>query len=167
MKFLTMMLFAVVLFGQGLEITDQSKYDKELVQAQKIVRQYQHKFLMDDIVIGINVVPQDQLPNGSCGLSIWRVSNKFGYGTILILRRDEYNKPKHCQALNPKMDQKNTVIHEMGHFILRYANDEEMAISIYTNAFVPYRPPKTKKVVPPKKPLDPNLTFDDYPKHGK
>jgi hypothetical protein len=162
---LLLALFASVclMFGQ-VEVASSTKHDKELFRIQKVVRKYQHKFMMDSIVIGVDVVEIKTLPVGSCGASLWRVSADGGFGTILVLRADQYNKTDTCKTSNVRKDQENTVVHEMGHFVYRYAN-EEMAITAFSNVIVPYHPvkEKKKKATKPVAPVVQDPVFDDYP----
>ena len=160
---LSIILSAFLSYGQA-EST--KKYDKELVRIQKIVRAYQHKFDMDEIIIGVDLVTLKDLPPNACGLSTWHMTQDMGFGLIWVLRSDQYNKGI-CTTANIKSDQKNTVVHEIGHFVMRYAMNEEVGVAAFANVIVPPHPAKEKKARPAKKQnpkkVDPDTIFDDYP----
>jgi len=166
--FFSFLLVCSVLFGQTAHVNtsiDNTKYDKELVRIQKWVRQYQHKFGMDGIDIGVSVVSLKDLQPNTCGDSLWILKFGFHYGIIHVLRFEDYNLPgKPCHFANPRKDQENTVVHEFGHFVLKYAEDEEMAVSVFSNIIVPEKPikEKPKKELPKKKPIPSDLIFNDY-----
>jgi hypothetical protein len=167
------LLFAIALFGQGPVVAkadidlDHSKYDQELLRVQKLVRKWQHRFKMDGIIIGVDVVSQAEVPQYSCGASLYGGGNGFITDSILVVTTKDYNLSEDgCNAADPVKDQENTVVHELLHFVFHFSRNEEFGVSMIANAVIPVKPGKIKP--PPKKVTVPKeLIFDDYPSHKK
>jgi len=150
------------------------KYDKEQARIEKLVRKYQHIYNMDGIVIAVKMIPQSFILN-ACGESMWGIKYDIPFGIVLVVREEDYNKPDKdgkystCNSAKPRIDQENTVAHELGHFVYEFAEDEEMAVSVFANAIVRphlFKEPKIKspkKKKEQKKETDP--IFDDFPKY--
>lgn len=166
--FLTIIACAGLLIGQA-QAAQKVKYDKDLVRLAKVVRTYQDKFDMQNVAITLSIVKAEQFQDPqACGESLWTFKNGIPMGIVRILARAEYGKvPGGCTSADPKRDQVNTVVHELGHFIVKYAKTPDVIIDEFVNVIIPLKPIKTepKKTIllMPKVEQDP--VFDDYPSH--
>jgi hypothetical protein len=164
--FLTFMTCACLMIGQAQAAP---RYEKDLIRLSKVVRKYQHLFDMDNVTIALSMYNADQLQDPqSCGESLWQFINGVPMGVIHILARDQYGKvPGGCTSKDPKKDQVNTVVHELGHFIVNYAKNPDVIIHEFVDVIAPLKPvnepPKKTIVLLPKVNSDP--IFDDFPVH--
>ena len=144
-------LMAGVLFGQ-VDMRDDRIHDKEYYRLVKIMRQTQHKFRADSVAIGLKLATKkeiDAMMPGSCAASFFDVNEKSSFGTIWVLRFDEYPKDPEgpCGVENILEDQKNSIVHEFVHFAISNASNEN-AVVILSNIISPVRKKiKSKKKI--------------------
>ena len=147
---LSFALMTGLLLGQPTS----SKYDKEFMRLTKVVKDTQHKFHMDNISLGLKLVSRKELKETmkmeACGASFYDTTAQLPMGVIWVLRSDKYPKDKtaHCGVSDIKTDQRNTVVHEMVHFLMNFSPTEEQAVTLIANTIVPVKPlkpPKKKK----------------------
>jgi len=104
---------------------------------QKWLWKWQKKMHLESWIIGIANAQLESFPNGAIGESDY--DPKTNTGTVLVLSAEEYLRlpykeaPKTLKAI--RKDQEDTVLHELVHLYMRYAEDgqEEHVVQSLTS----------------------------------
>lgn len=115
-------------------------FASEQSDLEKQVKIWAPRFGMEDWTITVEAIPEYALQSFlgyfCFGASTWDVDTKTGH--ILVLERSSYTKEMkeigHIKHI--KLDQKNTVVHEMIHNVVAHAEDE-FAVQVLTEQIVP------------------------------
>lgn len=119
----------------------------ELTDNQKVLTKYQHVFLMDQLHIQLVMCDRKliQVMSGNPNAVAASIYNPNShYGVVWVMTRSEYTHElftsldmKDMNASQIKADQRNSVVHELVHFIWDYAPSKEFAVQILTGAINP------------------------------
>ena len=115
-------------------------FANEQQDLEKIVNNWAPKLGLTNWTIEVTIVPYEdlllQLQRPVLGASTWDVPTKTG--KIWVCSRDSYSPAllKDEHVTNIKLDQENTVVHEMIHNLMEHA-DEEWAVQLLSEQIVP------------------------------
>ncbi len=115
-------------------------FANEQQDLEKIVKTWAPKLGLTNWTVEVTIVPYEdlllQLQRPVLGASTWDVATKTG--KIWVCSRDSYSPAllKDEHVTNIKLDQENTVVHEMIHNLMEHA-DEEWAVQLLSEQIVP------------------------------
>lgn len=119
--------------------------DPELQQVEGLMRIYQHRFKLDNWKLSIHLTTKAYIlqRHGSPAMAMSEWDVKTRTGEIWVMRLSEYTPEMWEEiGLNPqtdiwsKADQRDSVVHEMVHCVISYA-DNEAAVAMLTGAIAP------------------------------
>ena len=120
-----------------LENIASRQYQHEIRPLRLALDRWLHELKLQAFGISIRLVTADELPENTCGTSVYDVQG--GFGEIDVLRSDEYAKLPDCLkgADSIPRDQLNTVIHELMHMVLNIPITEEAKVVAISDVIAP------------------------------